>query len=73
MKKMNKTISLSKAIIVPFLGIAVFFLIFALVVYLFTAKLHNEHESLYQKTNSESSKVVYLFDKIQQIKNSGAK
>lgn len=69
MKKTDKTISLSKAIIVPFLGIAVFFLIFALVIYLFTAKLHNEHESLYKKTISESSKVVYLFDKIQQIKN----
>lgn len=69
MKKTDKTISLSKAIIVPFLGIAGFFLIFALVVYLFTAKLHNEHESLYQKTISESSNVVYLFDKIQQIKN----
>lgn len=69
MKKTAKTISLSKAIIGPFLGIAAFFLIFALVVYFFVTKLHSEHELLYQKTISENSKVVCLFDIIQQIKN----
>lgn len=69
MKKISKTISFAKAIISPYVGIILFFCIFTFSVYYFVDKLHSEHESLYQKTISETSNVVYLFDKMQQIKS----
>lgn len=67
--KKSRTISLSKAIIFPYFGMALFFLAFALLVYFLVAKLHNEHESLYRKAITDTAVYVDLFDGLQQIQN----
>lgn len=69
MKKVSRTISFAKAIIAPYFGMVLFFFVFIFLVYSFVDKLHGEHELLYQKTISETSNIIYLFDKIQQIKS----
>lgn len=67
--KFPQTISLSKAIIVPYFGLVMLFLSFALLVYFLVATLHMEYESFYQKAIPETSEHINIFDKLQQIQS----
>ncbi len=69
MMKFPQTISLSKAIIVPYFGLVMLFLSFALLVYFLVATLHMEYESFYQKAIPETSEHINIFDKLQQIQS----
>ncbi len=64
MMKFPQTISLSKAIIVPYFGLVMLFLSFALLVYFLVATLHMEYESFYQKAIPETSEHINIFDKL---------
>lgn len=67
--KASKTVSLAKAIVVPYGIVLVLFLVFAVSVYSFAAKLHAEHKSLYRKAIYESAELVALFDDLQNIQS----
>lgn len=64
-----RPISLVKAIAVPYLVVLLFFFCFGVFVCFFTAKLQAEHESLYRKAIIETSGLVKLFDKLQDIQS----